>query len=147
MDATPQTEGPITGSRVGDQVEIAQIRRLYAAGDIDAAMALADRIRARERIPLTAVPVVTVTMDALMKLPLDHRAGFMLTRIDGVSNVQNIIDISAMPFEEAMQLLEKLLTVGALGLASEDDEPTAPGSESASTDDEPTVRRSIVPPS
>lgn len=149
MDATPtpNNEGPITRSRVGGKKEIAQIRRLYAAGDIDAALALADRIPARERLPLTAVPVVTVTADSLMKLPLDHRAGFMLTRIDGISNVQSIIDISAMPVEEAMQILEKLLTVGALGLASKDDEPTAPGGDEDDGDDEPTLRRSTDPPS
>lgn len=148
MDATPQTETSSARKRIGDKTEIAQIRRLYAAGDIDAALALAlaDRIRVRAGLPLTAVPVVTVTLDALMKLPLDHRAGFMLTRIDGISNVQNIIDISAMPFDEAMQILEKLLTVGALGLASKDDEPTAPG-EGHKGDDEPTLRRSTVPPS
>jgi hypothetical protein len=145
MDGAPQTEGPVTRSRVGDSAEIAQIRHLYAAGDIEAALALADRVRARERLPLDAVPVVTVTRDALMKLPLDHRAGFLLTRIDGMSNIQSIIDISAMPFDEAMLLLEKLLTVGALGLASEDDGPTAPGIGLGSEDDAPTLRRSMPP--
>lgn len=136
--------------RVGDKTEIAQIRRLYASGQIEEAMALADKVRAQEALPPTAVPVVTVTMETLMRLPLDHRAGFMLTRIDGVSNVRTIIDISAMPPDEALAVLEKLLTIGALGLASEGEEKTV-GDERRSTsqaasEEPPTMPRESVPP-
>jgi hypothetical protein len=119
-----------TRTRVGSAAEVAEIRRLYAAGQIEAAMKLADQVRARDRIPLTAVPVVTVTPDALMKLPLDARAGFVLTRIDGYSNVQDVIDMSAMPADEAMVLLEKLETLGALALMTDEDEVTRPRVES-----------------
>jgi hypothetical protein len=130
-------EAPTIRPRLGRHDEIGEIRRLYCAGKIEEALALADRVRARDRLPLSAIPVVTVTREALLKLPLDHRAGFMLTRIDGISTLQGIIDVSAMPQDEALVIIEKLLTVGALALATDEDEPTAPGLESS--DDNPTL--------
>jgi hypothetical protein len=125
--------------RVGDKAEIAQIRALYASGQIEAAMALADQVRVQESLPMNAVPVVTVTQDALLRLPLDHRAGFMLTRIDGISSVRSIIDIAAMPIGEALTILEKLLTVGALGLAEQGEERTIENPSKAPREDSVTL--------
>jgi hypothetical protein len=66
-----------------------------------------------------------------MRLPLDHRAGFMLTPIDGTSNVQAVIDMSAMDRADALVIIEKLLTLGALSLVGDDDELTIPRASSS----------------
>jgi len=91
---------------------------------VQSALALAERVVARERVPLEAVPVVTVAREELMALPLDHRAGFMLTRIDGRSPVRAILDIAAMPHDEALALLGTLETLGALRFLVDEDEKT-----------------------
>jgi len=91
--------------------------------EIDAARALADLLRARETI-LDAVPVVTATRESLLRLPLDHRSGFLLTRVDGVSKVRAIIAISAMDQDEVHTIIEELVTLGAIAFLEDDEEPT-----------------------
>ena len=94
---------------------IAEVRRLYSEGEVDAALDLAARIGEEgPELSRSAVPVIAMTHDALMSLPLDHRAGFMLTRIDGHSTVQNILDVAGMEEGEALEVLEKLVALGAL---------------------------------
>jgi len=100
---------------------IAEVRRLYAGGEVDAALELAARIgEAMPEIPRTAIPIVVMTRSEILALPLDHRAGFMLTRIDGNSTVQQILDVAAMDADEALAVLENLLALGALALAPKD---------------------------
>jgi hypothetical protein len=103
-----------------------EIRRLYAAGEVDAALDLAGRIATKSDLPRSAIPHVSLPLTELLALPLDHRAGFMLTRIDGVSNVQSIIDVAPMDDFEAVALLEKLVALGALTLVK-----SAPAGEHA----------------
>lgn len=104
--------------------QIDEVRRLYAEGEVAAALDLAGRIRgdAPEPISQTAVPVITLTLDAILSLPLDHRAGFMLTRIDGTVNVRSIIDVAGMDEDEALAILEKLVALGALALVKPRDD-------------------------
>jgi hypothetical protein len=59
--------------------------------------------------PLDRVPVVIVPRDQLRWLSIDHRAGFMLSHIDGVSSVEMILDVSGMPLLEALRILFDLL--------------------------------------
>jgi hypothetical protein len=59
--------------------------------------------------PLDRVPVVIVPRDQLRWLSIDHRAGFMLSHIDGVSNVEMILDVSGMPLLEALRILFELV--------------------------------------
>ncbi|HSO40574.1 MAG TPA: hypothetical protein VLT33_48940 [Labilithrix sp.] len=138
--------------RVGEQAEIAEIRRLYACGEVDAAMDLAGRVRSSASVPADAVPIVIVNAETLKLLPLDHRSGFILARVDGISTIRSIVDTAAMPLEEVLDILDKLFTVGALALAAPDDEPTIPRPTVAAPrtedledttidDDEPTERR------
>lgn len=124
MERDDSTDSTTARTRLGSAAEIAEIRRLYAEGHVQSALALAERVSARERVPLDSVPVVTVTREALLALPLDHRAGFMLTRIDGTSKVKAILDIAAMPSDEALALLGTLETLGALRFLSDEDEKT-----------------------
>jgi hypothetical protein len=100
------------------------MRALYLAGQIDAALEVADRVRKRMLIALDAVPIVTVSDEELVRLPLEPREAFLLTRVDGVSNVAHLLEVAAMPRDQVLELLERLIVIGALGLASPADEPT-----------------------
>ncbi|MEO0322828.1 MAG: hypothetical protein AAF447_07710 [Myxococcota bacterium] len=50
-------------------------------------------------------------------LGLDHRAAFLLSRIDGKSRVEELIDVSGMPRMEALKTLCELTDMGALRIA------------------------------
>jgi hypothetical protein len=55
-----------------------------------------------------SIPHVRKTAEEIAKLPLDHRAGFLLAHIDGMHTMEEILDICAMPPEEALMLIEQL---------------------------------------
>lgn len=58
--------------------------------------------------PLDRVPVVMVARDQLRWLTIDHRAGFVLSLIDGVSSLEMILDVSGMPELDALRILSEL---------------------------------------
>lgn len=59
--------------------------------------------------PLDRVPLVAIPREQLRWLTIDHRAGFILSHVDGVSNLEEIIDISGMPELDALRILAELL--------------------------------------
>jgi hypothetical protein len=59
--------------------------------------------------PLDGVPVVQVARDQLRWLSIDHRAGFVLSLVDGVSSLEMILDVSGMPSLDALRILYELL--------------------------------------
>ena len=62
-------------------------------------------------------------------MPIDHRGGFLLAHADGVQTLDEIFDVCAMPEDEAAQLIEQLVTMGAIAIEPEPDAHTqAPGS-------------------
>lgn len=58
--------------------------------------------------PLDRVPTVMVARDQLRWLSIDHRAGFVLSLIDGVSSLEMILDVSGMPELDALRILCEL---------------------------------------
>jgi hypothetical protein len=110
----------------------------YALGDFSGALVAAEMVLARdpddadaqqyatacrERLEqlyvsrvgsLTRVPIVTVRDVDLRWLGLDHRAGFLLSRIDGHASLEEILDVSGMPRLEALRTLVELCEAGAL---------------------------------
>jgi len=58
--------------------------------------------------PLDRVPMVMVARDQLRWLSIDHRAGFVLSLVDGVSSVEMILDVSGMPELDALRILSEL---------------------------------------
>jgi hypothetical protein len=58
--------------------------------------------------PMDRVPIVTVARDQLRWLSIDHRAGFVLSHIDGVSSLEMILDVSGMPLLDALRILCEL---------------------------------------
>lgn len=65
---------------------------------------------------LDGVPVVKTARDALAALDLDHRAGFLLSHVDGASSFETILDVSGMPELDALRILAELVRRGVLGL-------------------------------
>ena len=58
--------------------------------------------------PLERVPVVMVARDQLRWLSIDHRAGFVLSLVDGVSSLEMILDVSGMAELDALRILSEL---------------------------------------
>lgn len=109
------------------------IRDRYALGDFTGALALAEDLLAEHpddteaqryaqscrdiliqmyaaRLGSTAqVPRVIVSPEEIRWLTLDHRAGFLLSCIDGRSSIEEILDVSGMPALEALRILYTLL--------------------------------------
>ncbi|MGZ5970306.1 MAG: tetratricopeptide repeat protein, partial [Polyangiales bacterium] len=52
----------------------------------------------------------------LAKLPLDHRAGFVLSLIDGMTPLELIVDASGMPAADVLEIVQRLLTQAIIGL-------------------------------
>ena len=66
---------------------------------------------------LERVPVVLIDPSDVRWLGLDHRSGFVLSRIDGEHSVDELIDISGMPRLEVLKTFVELLDAGAIGFA------------------------------
>ena len=58
--------------------------------------------------PMDRVPIVMVPRDQLRWLSIDHRAGFVLSLIDGVSSLEMLLDVSGMPELDALRILSDL---------------------------------------
>jgi hypothetical protein len=110
----------------------------YALGDFTAALQAAELLlgrdpehaeakrfaeSSRERLvqiytsrigSLKRVPRVTVVEAEVRWLGHDHRAGFLLSRIDGKSSIDEIIDVSGMMRLEALKTLADLVDAGAI---------------------------------
>lgn len=62
------------------------------------------------------VPRVVVPMEEITRLPIDHRAGFLLAHIDGTQTMEEILDVCAMPRGEALDLIAELASLGVLAI-------------------------------
>lgn len=90
------------------------------------AQAIDSRERCRERLmamylseigDVHAVPKVLVPPDQIIWLDLDHRSGFVLSQVDGLSSYQELIEITGMGRLESLEILAKLVRDKAIGHA------------------------------
>jgi hypothetical protein len=58
---------------------------------------------------LEKVPIVMVAKNQLRWLTIDHRAGFVLSHVDGSSTLEQILDVSGMPPLDALRILYELV--------------------------------------
>ena len=89
---------------------------LQSKPDDDAAQALADRAKGvlletyERRIgDLEKIPVVQMPEHAIVGQQLDHHAGYLLSRIDGMLSYSDLLDICGMPRFQACRILANLL--------------------------------------
>lgn len=59
--------------------------------------------------PLDRIPMVIVPRGQMRWLSMDHRAGFVLSLIDGSSSVDMILDMCGMPKLDALRILHELV--------------------------------------
>ncbi len=70
----------------------------------------------RPIVPMHAVPWLVVTHEELRRLPLDSRAGFVVSLIDGRCTVEMLLDVAGLPEDEVIALLAQLARLGAIEL-------------------------------
>ncbi len=88
--------------------------RLAASTDRPTALALEVELADRSRVVHHAMAKAHVAA-----MSLDHRAGFLLSRIDGRMSIEDLLDISGMPAAEAFAILGDLLQRGVIAIEPE----------------------------
>jgi hypothetical protein len=129
LGSSPAPE--ITERTIEDPV--AEMRERFSLGDYTGALEMAELLLAEDpanleaaecgencrmvlqgmysaRIgPLDRVPVVVVPRTQMRWLSMDHRAGFVLSLVDGSSTIDMILDVSGMPRLDALRILHELV--------------------------------------
>ena len=59
-------------------------------------------------VPLDAVPWLIATHDDILVLPLDGRAGFVVSLVDGRCTVEMILNMAGLHEDEATAILARL---------------------------------------
>lgn len=67
-------------------------------------------------LSLECVPRLLVGMKDLSTLPMDPRAAFILSHVDGRQSMEEILDVCPMPRAEALETIERLCSMGVLRL-------------------------------
>jgi hypothetical protein len=67
------------------------------------------KARAARRVPLEAVPLLTLTTAQLTKQSFDPQEGFLLSRINGQWNVQTLLKVCPLPEDDVIDILARLL--------------------------------------
>jgi hypothetical protein len=62
----------------------------------------------------TSVPRLALPLHDLMAMQLDHRAGFLISLVDGTYSLEMILDACAMKREEALAILADLAARGII---------------------------------
>jgi hypothetical protein len=89
---------------------------MKAVDEGDLAAFIAPIAEIRPRLPLGAVPRLAVTAEGLHLLPLDSRAAYLLSLVDGRCTLHTVLDICDMAHDEAVSVLTQLLHLGAIEL-------------------------------
>lgn len=69
---------------------------------------------ARPTVDARWVPWRVMSLDQVPTLHMDHRAGFVLSLVDGQSSVETILDVCGIDEEEASEILIDLADLGAI---------------------------------
>jgi len=131
---------PLEAGRV-EKSPIGEMKDRYAMGDFSGALVIAEGIMDASPEDLEApryaqscrdvltqmysarlgsldqVVTVAVPSDQIRWLTLDHRAGFLLSLIDGGSTVDQILDISGMTRLDALRIMYQLLDQRVISLS------------------------------
>jgi len=63
---------------------------------------------------MKGVPVLAMSPEQIKRLPLNHRAGFLLSQMDGAVDLEMLLAIAGMPPEEALRLIRDLYESGVI---------------------------------
>jgi hypothetical protein len=117
---------------------VEQMRDRFDAGDYSGALAIAETLLASDPSHRTAqqyadncremlcrlylsrlgdksrIPRVVMAPTQLRWLTLDHRSGFLLSCVDGMSSIEEILDVSGMAQIDTLRILNDLLQQGVI---------------------------------
>jgi hypothetical protein len=65
---------------------------------------------------LDRIPMIRIDPADIKTLAIDHRGGFLLSLVDGMSNLEMVLDISGMPRLDALRMLFGFLQDGTIAL-------------------------------
>src|ERR1019366_6344160 len=71
----------------------------------------ADELWARTAI---GVLVVLMSVDELKRLPLDHRAGYLLSRMDGSIDLETLVEVASLSRREVLRMVRDLVDSGVV---------------------------------
>jgi len=124
-----------------DDPDVMAMKDRYATGDFSGALIVAEgileadprheealrcQVRCTEVLSqmylarlgsLAQVVRVALSGEQIRWLSLDHRAGFLLSLVDGQSSIETLLDISGMPRLEALRILYALLDQRVIALS------------------------------
>ena len=63
---------------------------------------------------MVGCPVVTLSPDQIVRLPLDHRAGFVLSLMDGSLDLDTLVELSTMERAPVLRLVRDLYESGVI---------------------------------
>lgn len=144
VTARAPTQDSATQARLIASELVDRCRTLFERGDISGAVTAAESaLREAERAPhpgisevieparplfervfeafigpSEGVPMVDMSDGALASQGLDHRAGFLLSRIDGLITIEHLLDIAGMSRFEALAILASLLRAKTIRIQS-----------------------------
>jgi len=98
--------------RGGSASPVAKSARMSIREDNVGAAVKADAIHGGSR----AVPKILKTKAEIAAAPIDHRAGFLLAYIDGVTTVAGLVDICGMPVDQVNEILDRLRRLGIVAV-------------------------------
>ncbi len=120
---------------------MSEARRLYEKGKFESAHDLLESLLAREDAPeegrelmtavegelerlhqsrlgsLSKIPELNVTMSDIPSMNLDHRFGYLLSQIDGMSSFEDILELSSMSRLETLEVLSQMLQRDIISVA------------------------------
>ncbi len=59
-------------------------------------------------------PVVALEIEQVKRLPLDHRAGFLLSLMDGCTDLETLLEVCGMARPQALRLVRQLFESGVI---------------------------------
>jgi hypothetical protein len=119
---------------------MSEARRLYETGKFESAHDLLGAVLEREAVSdearelmgtvagelerqhqaklgsLSKIPELEVAMSDIPTMNLDHRFGFLLSQIDGMSSFEDILELSSMTRVETLEVLVQMLDRDIIGL-------------------------------
>jgi hypothetical protein len=63
---------------------------------------------------VAGAPSVAISSEQLKRLPLGHRAGFLLSCMDGATDLETLVELAAMPRDETLRLMRDLFERGVV---------------------------------
>jgi hypothetical protein len=117
---------------------MARVRELHELGDFSGSQELVEKVLELDRANVEArdymekneetllkmylsklgtlegIPRMLMSPDQIIWLNLHHKAGFLLSRVDGMSTFEDIMSLSAMPRLETVRLLAQLMAAGVI---------------------------------